>query len=124
MDISDPLDHFPLIASVRNRGIEYLSALQEITRSIQVSSSSGGQIHTSESHDWGTGFHFLHKENDVFLSINQNDAAGGKIFQLTDALVKKPIQALPISEPMISFNNTIKSTIDYANRKNNRNDNL
>lgn len=124
MDISDPLDHFPLIASVRNRGIEYLSALQEITRSIQVSSSSGGQIHTSESHDWGTGFHFLHKENDVFLSINQNDAAGGKIFQLTDALVKKPTQVFPISQPIISFKNTIKSTIDYSNRKNNRNDNL
>lgn len=102
-----------MLEHVTNRGIDFISALQEINSSLIIRLKSDGSIEEDVTHDWGTGFTLSHGSINAFHSSNQLDAVGSELIELSDKLLSFQNTKAERS-PNIEEKNIIKKRLDLT----------
>ncbi len=90
---------------MRRIGIDYVSALQEITNKITINFQSGQNIQINESQDWGTGFQLKTDKMDSFLSTNNLNEINFDLFEFSKKILRSKTSNDNIVETKVIKNN-------------------
>ncbi|MDH5404213.1 MAG: TldD/PmbA family protein [Candidatus Heimdallarchaeota archaeon] len=82
-------DHFSLLTSMYNKGIEYISARQEYKHSFNLTVTSKDNINLQQNIDHGTGFQIQHGSRKVFYSSNFPTNTLSDMTNLVDRIILK-----------------------------------
>ncbi len=106
------VDHFSLIEKLTRRGIQFISSLQEIKKTIILNKTKGKNYTINSYQDWGTGITLRNGNNQTFVSSNQLDSLGSQLSNAADLLLS--LSNSKTKPHNLHFDNILKSRIDIT----------